>query len=53
MSFVASEQAQMTRYLSMLKTEIRHFVSTQHYSLLIEMQEVARRCEIEIDLYTR
>ena len=26
--FVASEQAQMTRYLSMLKMEIRQFVST-------------------------
>ena len=25
----ASEQAQMTRYLSMLKTDIRQFVSTQ------------------------
>ncbi|XP_052626750.1 uncharacterized protein LOC111890364 [Lactuca sativa] len=51
--FAASKQAQMTRYLSMLKTEIRQFVSTQHYGLLLEMQEASRQCEIEIDLQTK
>ena len=36
--FVASKQAQMTRYLSMLKTEIRKFVSIQRYCTLLEIQ---------------
>ena len=35
----ASEQAQMTHYLSMLKTDIRQFVSTQRCSTLLELQE--------------
>ena len=35
--FGASEQARMTHYLSMLKTQIRKFVSTQRYSSLLEM----------------
>ena len=47
--FSTSEKAQMTRYLTMLKTEIRQFLSTQRYSSLLEIQEAARRREIEID----
>ena len=35
--FAASEQAQMTWYLRMLKTNIRQFVSTQHYGTLVEI----------------
>ena len=50
LEFDTSKQAQMTRYLSMLKTEIGQFVSTQRYSSLLEMQEAARRRHIEIDL---
>ena len=43
----------MARYLSMLKTEIRQFVSTQRYGSLLEMQEAAKRREIEIELQIR
>ena len=46
----ASEQAQMTRYLSMLKTDIYQFVSTQRCDTLLELQEAARRRELEIEL---
>ena len=46
----ASEQSQMTRYLSMLKTDIRQFVSTQRCDTLLELQEAARRRELEIEL---
>lgn len=41
--FAASEQAQMMRYLSMLKIDIRDFVSAQHYSTHVELQDVVRR----------
>ena len=37
LEFVASDQAQMTHYLTMLKTEIRKFVSTQRYGTLLEI----------------
>ena len=46
----ASEQAQMTRYLSMLKTDIRQFVSTQRCDTFLELLEAARRREVEIEL---
>ena len=48
-----SEQAQVTCYLRMLKKDISQFVSTQRYDTLLEMQEAARRREIEIELQTR
>ena len=35
--FVSSKQAQMTPYLSMLKADIRQFVSTQQYCSLIKL----------------
>ena len=46
----ASEQAQMTCYLSMLKTDIRQFVATQRCDTLLELQESAKRRELEIEL---
>ena len=46
----ASEEYQMTRYLSMLKTDFRQFVSTQRCDTLLDLQEVARRHELEIEL---
>ena len=49
----ALEQAQMTRYLSMLKTDIRQFVSSQQCDTLLELQEEARRRELEIELQLR
>ena len=39
--FAASEQAQMPRYLSMLKMDIRQFVSTQRYASFLELQQAA------------
>ena len=51
--FTASEQAQITCYLSMLKTGISKFVSTQRYTSLLELQEVVRRHDIEMELETR
>ena len=39
----------MTRYLSMLKIDIRQFVSTQQYDSLLDLQEAARLREL-IDL---
>ena len=49
----ASEQAQMSRYLSILKRDIRQFVSTQRCETLLELQEAARRRELEIELQLR
>ena len=46
----AFEQTQMTRYLSMLKTDIRQFVATQRCDTVLELQEVAMRRELEIEL---
>ena len=46
----ASDQDHMTRYLSMLRTDIRQFMATQRCDMLLELQEVSRRCELEIEL---
>ena len=46
----ASEQAQMTCYLHMLKTDIRQFIATQRCDTLLYLQEAARRRELEIEL---
>ena len=43
----------MTRYLSLLKINIRQFVATQRCDTLLELQEVARRRELEIELQLR
>lgn len=43
----------MTRHLSMLKTYIRLFVSTQRYDTLIEILDVVRMREIDIEIQTR
>ena len=40
----------MARYLSMLKMDIRQFVSTQRCDTLLDLQEVVRRRELEIEL---
>lgn len=48
--YSALEKAQMAPYLSMLKIEIRQFVSTQRYSILFELKDVSRRWEIEIEI---
>ena len=53
LEFATSTQAHITRYLSMHKMNIMYFVSTQRYGLLLELQEAARRREIEMELHTR
>ena len=47
------QQAQMTCYVSMLKTNIRQFIPTQRYDTLLELQEAARRRELKIELHLR
>ena len=51
--FTTSEQAQLTRYLCMLKMDIRQFVSTQRYGSLAELQDASRRREIKIETQVR
>ena len=51
--FFATEQAQMTWYLSMLKMYILQFVSSQCYGTLVELQEAAGRREIDLELQVR
>lgn len=51
--FVASEQAQMTRYLSKLKINIHQFVSTQHYGTLDELQDSTKSQEIMTKIQIR
>ena len=43
----------MTRYLSMLKIDIRQFISTQRCDTLLELQEAARQLEIYIEFQLR
>ena len=45
-----SEKSQMTRYLSMLKTDVRQFVATQRCDTLLDLQEATRRRELELEL---
>lgn len=51
--FTASEQAQKTSYLSMLKMDIRQLVSTQLYGSFLKLQVATRWQEIETELQTR
>ncbi|XP_023747807.1 uncharacterized protein LOC111896008 [Lactuca sativa] len=49
----ALEHAQMTRYLSMLKTDIRQFVATQRCDTLLELQKAARWRELNHEMQLR
>lgn len=51
--FAASKQAHMTQYLSMIKTNIQKFVSTQCCSTLDELQDATMRREIKIKTQTK
>ena len=51
--FSASDQAQMTRCLSIRKTDIRQFISTQCYGLFLDMQEATRCYKNEMELQMR
>lgn len=48
--FATFEQAHMTLYLSILKTDICRFVSTRRRGTLVELQVAARRLEIKMEL---
>lgn len=48
--YAISEQVKMSWYLSMLKTDIWEFISTQQYQTLIELQSSANRREIELEI---
>ena len=48
--FAASEQGQMTQYLSRLTTDIRQFMSTQRYGSLVDFQEAVKRREIGMEI---
>ena len=50
--FATSEQAHMTRYLSMLKKNIWQFVSNQRYGTHAELQDATRRQDIEMVIHT-
>lgn len=43
----------MSRYLSILKTDIREFVSNNRHKTLAKTQEHARRIEIELQTQTK
>lgn len=49
----ASEEFQMSYYLSIPKMEICEFVSTQRYGSLSELQSFTRKREIQIETQTR
>ena len=50
---VSSEQARMSRYLSILRRDIREFVSNSTYRTFAELQENARKREIELETQAR
>lgn len=45
----SSKIVMMSRYLSILKTDIREFVANNRYKILAVMQGHARKREIELD----
>lgn len=45
--YASSQQMHMSQQLSMLKMDIREFVSTQSYRILAELQSNARKIEIQ------
>lgn len=47
------KQIHMTQYLSIIKTDIREFVSRNHYKTLEELQDYSRRREIELEIQTK
>ncbi|KAL7584909.1 uncharacterized protein LOC128127083 [Lactuca sativa] len=50
---VATEQARMSRYLGVLRREIREFVSNSTYHTFTELQANARKREIELETQAR
>ena len=50
---VSFEQARMSRYLSILRRDIREFMANSSYRTLAELQTNARRREIELELQAR
>ena len=50
---VSTEQSRMSRYLGVLKREIREFVSNSTYRTFTELQANARKREIELETQAR
>ena len=50
---VSTEQARMSRYLSILRRDIREFVANSTYQTFTELQENARKREIELETQAR
>ena len=50
---VSTEQARVTQYLSILRRDIQEFVANSSYWTLAELQNNARRREIELEIQTR
>lgn len=53
LEFENVEQGHMLRYLIMLNTDTRQFMSTQRYSTLDEFQDSTKRQDIKIETQTR
>ena len=51
--FTTLEQAQMTRYSSMLNADILQFVCTRQYNTLADLQDVTSMREIDIETLAR
>ncbi|KAL4555554.1 hypothetical protein LXL04_038176 [Taraxacum kok-saghyz] len=51
--YAADEEMKMTRYVSMLRTEIREFVTATSFTTLAALIEAARRREIELETQAR
>ena len=50
---MSTEQAHVSRYLSILRRDIREFMANSSYHTLAKLQTNARRREIELELQTR
>ena len=50
---MATEQARMSRYLSILRRDIREFVVNSSYRTFAELQENSRKREIELETQAR
>jgi hypothetical protein len=51
--YVAIEPMKITRYFSMLRTDIREIVINMEYDTLESLVTVARRCELELEEQAR
>ena len=50
---MSTEQERVSRYLSILRRDIREFVANSSYRTFFELQANARKREIELETYAR